>query len=157
MMIFQIFCSSLRLLSLFLYKMKLGTHCYLVPDCLLEPAYLLETAEYLYDKNQWYWGNFWSKTRSCTMQAFTDFWQRIYKLYSSLKKFQTQFEPFTLVLFQISVWKVWWITLQWCNFCTILEHDHLMCCIVELLWLKDHSGLQPIGNSDYIYSDVVEM
>ena len=54
MMIFQIFCSSLRLLSLFLYKMKLGTHCYLVPDCLLEPAYLLETAEYLYDKNQWY-------------------------------------------------------------------------------------------------------
>ena len=34
--------------------MKLGTHCYLVPDCLLEPVYLLETTEYLYDKNQWY-------------------------------------------------------------------------------------------------------
>ena len=32
---------------LFMYKMKMETHCYLVPDCLLEPAYLLETAEYL--------------------------------------------------------------------------------------------------------------
>ena len=25
--------------------MKLGTHCYLVPDCFLESAYLFETAE----------------------------------------------------------------------------------------------------------------
>ena len=31
----------------FLHKMKLGRHCYLVPDCLLKPAYLWETAEYL--------------------------------------------------------------------------------------------------------------